>query len=531
VTLALTQALLAGHGVQHACANPQCIETHISWIVLLGEYAYKIKKPLNLGFLDYSTLALRKFYCAEEIRLNRRTAKDLYLQVVAISGSAAAPVVSPIDSDRPVAAEVFEYAVKMRRFPQSQLLTSLAQNNLLDATVVESLARTIARFHLSLAKTVPSKFQLRDRIQGPVLDNFKHLVALALPERQQALTDLEGWSEKEYQRLEASLQRRYEQGDIRECHGDMHLDNILYDGRQCLVFDCIEFNPALYWIDTASDFAFTAMDLQVRTHAHHARQLLNEYLALTGDYDMLQVLHYYLVYRALVRAKVHAIQASQSRGNAFHEHHDQCWRYLRRAQEYCQPTPRGMVLMCGFSGSGKTTIARQLAQASGFIHLRSDVERKRLFGLRHDASSQQLKLNIYTADADTLTKSRLLHLSQEIFNAGYGVIIDATFIRAGWRQSFLELASQLSMPIRILQCQVSADEAQTRLANRQGDASEATFEQFLAQQTAFDPFTNDEQRLLVTVNTQEASAVASTLTALTHWLQTPTLSSGTFNPQ
>ncbi|MDB9942390.1 AAA family ATPase [Pseudomonadales bacterium] len=521
MTLALTQALLAGHGVQHACTNPRCIETHISWIVLLGEYAYKIKKPLNLGFLNYSTLALRKFYCAEEIRLNRRTAKDLYLQVVAISGTAAAPVVTAIDSGQQSTAEVFEYAVKMRRFPQSQLLTALAQHDQLNETVVESLARTIARFHLSLAKTVPEAFQPRDRIQGPVLDNFRHLLALALPERRQLLTDLQRWSETEYQRLEACLQRRCEQGNIRECHGDLHLDNILFDGQQCIVFDCIEFNPALYWIDTASDFAFTAMDLQIRTHADHARQLLNEYLALTGDYDMLHVFHYYLVYRALVKAKVHAIQAGQSRGQAIHEHHDQCWRYLRRAQDYCQPEPRGMVLMCGFSGSGKTTIARQLAQSTGFIHLRSDVERKRLFGLSHDANSQQLNLNIYTAEADTLTKSRLLDLSQEIYNAGYGVIIDATFIRADWRHSFLSLARQRSTPIRILQCQVSADETRTRLANRQGDASEATFEQFLAQQTAFDPFTDAEQSLLVTVNTQEASEITSTLTALTHWFQTP----------
>jgi len=511
VTQALTQALLAGRGIDHSCANPQCIETHISWVILLGDYAYKIKKPLNLGFLDYTSLDLRQFYCTEELRLNRRTAPSLYLCVVGISGSAARPVVKAIHPDQPLPQAIFEYAVKMRRFPQSQLLGRLALEDRINEPVVNALAKALANFHSSLAKTVPPGFQLRERIHGPVLDNFQQLRSLARLVPQEALETLQLWSEREYLRIEDRLRLRYQQGHIRECHGDLHLDNILFDGNQCTVFDGIEFNPDLYWIDTASDLAFTCMDLQVRAQPGHAKHLLNTYLAHTGDYGMLEVFNYYCVYRALVRAKVEGIRAKQSVSTSTTAHVVRCQKYISHAQAFCQPRLLGLVLMCGYSGSGKTTLARQLGKLTGFIHLRSDVERKRLFGLSLDANSHSQFIDIYTEQASEQTKLRLLELCKEIISAGYGVIIDATFLSAGWRQPFLQLASKLSLPIKILHCQVSADAARQRLMNRQADASEATFNQFLHQQAAFEPFAGAEKNALVAVNTEDQSEIESVL--------------------
>lgn len=517
MSLQLAQALLAGRGVDHACDQPLMLETHISWVVLLGPFAYKIKKPLNLGFLDYSELVLRKACCDEELRLNRRTAANLYLAVIAFSGSASDPQLAVAGTTEP--ADVFEYAVQMLRFPQEQILTNLASQHQLKHHVVDALAQAIADFHTRLAATVPEGFDCQARILEPAGDNFRHLAQLLEAHQQPGLELLRTWSEATYQQASADMAQRYADGHIRECHGDLHLSNILFDGDQCVLFDAIEFNPQLYWIDTASDLAFTVMDLDVQLGAAAANRLLNEYLARSGDYGLLAVFNYYLAYRSMVRAKVHAIQASQA-GNEAPWHHQQCQAYLNQARRYSEPRPVGLILMCGLSGSGKTTVARQLAAATGFIHLRSDVERKRLYGLEPEASSREQDLDIYTASASELTRTTLLQLTQELINQGYGVIVDATFITADWRQGFLDAAQQLSVVAKIVHCQVSTPAARTRLAQRQGDASEATFAQFLNQQTAFEPFSPTELPLVWPLNTEDPDAAEVLADAATAFFQT-----------
>lgn len=504
MSLQLAQALLAGKGVEHDCGHPRLLETHISWVVLLGPFAYKIKKPLNLGFLDYSNLALRKACCEEELRLNRRTAANLYLQVIAFSGSPTEPQLTVAGATDP--ADVFEYAVQMARFPQEQILSNLASQQQLDDRVIDALALAIANFHNHLAATVPPGFDCQARILAPARDNFQHLTQLLQDHQQPQLERLRAWTEASYQQASANLAQRYADGYIRECHGDLHLSNILFDGDQCLLFDAIEFNPQLYWIDTASDLAFTVMDMNVQLGAAAANRLLNEYLARSGDYGLLAVFNFYLAYRSMVRAKVHAIQSGQA-GNDAAAHQQHCQAYLAQTHRYSKPRPVGLILMCGFSGSGKTTVARRLAAATGFIHLRSDIERKRLHGLAPEASSRQQGLDIYTAQASSLTKARLLQLTRQIIGHGYGVIVDATFITADWRQSFLEIANQHSVTARIIHCQVSAPAAKARLAERQGDASEASYNQFVSQQAAFEAFRTSELALLWPLDTEDPAAV------------------------
>lgn len=491
----LVRSLLKGEGVFHACDNPQLIETHISWLVLLGDYAYKLKKPVNLGFIDCSTLALRKHYCEEELRLNRRTAPDIYLDVQPISGTEAAPRLG--DNRQP-----FEYAVRMRRFDNDQLLDRLAQSNQVDEPVVLALADAIANFHAGAARLRPDQgFATPKAVRQPVEDNFHILETMLSESPNRKLMDrLHAWSDKEFRHREINFDERRETGFVRECHGDLHLGNILYSDRQCILFDCIDFNDALRWIDTASDIAFTIMDLEARVGSQPAWLLLNEYLQLTGDYGALAVMDYYKVYRALVRAKVAAIRADQdsTQANALQQDIND---HLELAAEFTQSRQPFMLLMSGASGTGKTWLARKLAPSLEAIHIRSDVERKRLFKLDIISDSHAHGVDIYTDAANQRTFNTLSQLAEGIIAEQFPVIIDATFIEHSLRQKFIELAQRLEVPWAIVSSEAPAAIVKTRLASREGDASEAGFQQYLDQLARMDAFDESESQHLVRVDT------------------------------
>ena len=276
----------------------EVIETHISWVLLTGQYVYKIKKPVNFGFLDFSTLEKRHLYCEEEVRLNRRLAPQLYIGVVAIHGTEEHP---NIKSQGPV----IEYAVKMKQFPQSTQLDRLLAEKGLDNAVIDKLAGKVARFHLAIDSVAKdSGFGDLEHIQQPVLDNFSHIRGCiddknVIP----LLNKLEDWTKKKLKLLNETIQQRKDLGFIRECHGDMHLRNIALWNDEIIIFDCIEFNMNFYWIDVVSEIAFLVMDLEDRKHHAFARRFLNSYLEITGDYEGLRLLRFYKVYRAMVRAK------------------------------------------------------------------------------------------------------------------------------------------------------------------------------------------------------------------------------------
>lgn len=512
MTRQLAQSLLHGKGVNHDCQDPQLLETHLSWVVLLGPFAYKLKKPLDLGFVDYSKLDGRRHFCNQELLLNQRTAPDMYLAVVAIAGSPSSPIITQNRRQN----GIFEYAVKMRRFPQFQLLSQWLSRGELDPAAMNTLATTIADFHQRLPPLYPDPFAVEDRVRGPARDNFLQLARLcgtADENVSAALSRVRDWEEDTFARLHAHFHQRHHNGHTRACHGDLHLNNIIFDGNRCQLFDCIEFSEQLAWIDTANDLAFTLMDLDNQQAQACSWHLLNDYLAITGDHELLPVLAYYRSYRAMVRAKVLALQADQltKANNKKQQLQSRCTGYLNLADHYAKPGALGLVLVCGLSGSGKTFLARQLGPRCGFIHVRSDVERKRLFNLPISASSHAAGLDIYTALASEHTLTRLLAVTATCLEAGYGVIVDATFIRRTWRAAFFALAEQHHLRPVIVECQVSDAAARTRLAQRQGDASEADYAQYVQQQVRWEPFDADESRHLITVDTQDAAETSTAL--------------------
>lgn len=505
----LAKTMLTGTGLSHPCDNPQLIETHISWLVLAGEFAYKIKKPVDLGFVDFTTLYKRRLYCEAEVRLNRRTAPDIYLEVISISGTEDQPVIAGLEDGHQAP---FEYAVKMRRFPNEDILARLAAKGKLDGDIILKLAGAIADFHESIKSEFVDpgmKSTAMDRVKQPADDNFAALMQMGGAKGKQVLlATLRGWSDNFLAAHMADFAQRAQQGAVRECHGDLHLANIFFNAGKCTLFDCIEFSEELRWIDVANDIAFTVMDLHHHGEPNLAHQLINDYLQHTGDYDSLTVMVFYLVYRAMVRAKVAGIRAGQDPAHG-DDLSAECMHYLELANSFTLPRARCLIMMSGLSGAGKTTVGRQLAAELGAIHIRSDVERKRLFGLGLTESSQVRGIDIYNATANDRTFGELERLAGNIVRGGYPVVVDATFIHRGDRDRFEALAAKLDIPWGIVECTCDEETTRERLRNRHGDASEAGFEQYLDQREQVDSFNDQELRHRVVVDTTLTTILAT----------------------
>ncbi len=482
----------------HPIQSVRVIETHISWILLTGDYAYKIKKPLDLGFLDFSTLGKRLAACREEVRLNRRLAPDIYMAVVPITGTPEAPRVNG-------EGEAFEYAVKMRQFPDEATFDRLDAEGGMTAQHVEAIAATLARFHLDSCDkaAADSPYGTPGAVWKPVAQNFAQIAPHLENAADRDLLDaLSRWSESEHARLAPLMAQRKQNGFVRECHGDLHLGNLAWVDGRLVVFDCIEFSPALSWIDIQSDIAFFYMDLLQRGHTDWAWLFLNLWLEQTGDYEGLALLRYYAVYRAMVRAKVAAIRMAQLSGTEREAALKDVRALLGLAMRFIDSLHASLSITHGLSGSGKSTVTRSLMQTPGAIRLRSDIERKRMAGL--DAltrTNSGLGEKLYTSDATRQTYERLAELAGTLLDAGWPVIVDATFL-ARWQRDLLrETAKARSLEFRILDFPAPVETLKSRIQQRarEGkDASEADLAVLRHQLETAEPLAGDE--LAETVN-------------------------------
>jgi len=471
----------------HEVKQLRLFETHISWVVLTGEFAYKIKKPVYLGFLDFSTLALRKQACDDEVRLNRRLAPETYLAVVAITGNPDKPHIEG-------SGTAFEYAVKMRQFSPDDTMDKLSDRGELGVEHIDALASRLAQFHLyeSAATRADQLYGDPASIFKPVEDNFRILDGLLADSVQkQCLSLLHRWCSAEHERLTPLMLKRRQQGKVRECHGDLHLGNLAWSDGQLIIFDCIEFSPQLRWIDVMSEVAFCFMDLLHRSQRELAFRFLNAWLEICGDYEGVVLLRYYAVYRAMVRAKVAALRAQQSAGN-----NTVVDEYLQLAQQLIQPKSLELWITHGFSGCGKTTQSQKLLQERGMVRVRSDVERKRLAGIRATASSSnRIQEGLYTPEASRRTYTHLSKMAAGLLDNGWPVIVDATFLFRWQRNMFREIARKHSAQLHLLD--IHADPATlrqhiTQRAVMGGDASEANLQVLQHQIETSEPLGSDE---------------------------------------
>lgn len=492
----------------------RCIETHISWVLLDGEHAWKLKKPVRLGFLDFGSAEVREKFCHEELRLNRRLAPDLYLDVIAIRGSREQPRID--GSDPPI-----DHAVRMRQFPSGALLSERLAAGRLDGADIDRLATRIAAFHEGAPAVGADAGALEGGGSDDGFGSAAHieaatarvLDALAGEFDDRRVDRLRAWCEAEGARLRPAFERRRAEGKVRECHGDLHLANAVVLGDEVTAFDCIEFDPDLRWIDVQSEVAFLAMDLMAHARSDLAFRFLDAWLACSGDYEGVPVLRYYLVYRALVRAMVAAIRAGQraagdapttAPADAPAAAPAGAPDYLALADRLAHLRDPRLLITHGLSGSGKSHLAARLLEQAGALRLRSDVERKRLFGLRPLASSGSGPgAGIYRPEDSRRTYARLLALATIALDAGWPVIVDATFLRAAERDAFREAARARGLPFAILHCRADADLLRERVrAREQGgsDPSEAGLAVLERQLANQEPLRADERPLAIEVD-------------------------------
>lgn len=452
----------------------EVIETHISWVLLLPQFAYKIKKPVRLAFLDYSTPQLRRHFCEEEVRLNRRFAPSLYLGVSRVTGTPAQPALDG-------AGPVLDYAVRMRRFPAGSLFSERAAAGTLGAADIDRLAQMLGASHASAPATCDAAGTVA--LSGRTLLALEGCAAVLPPEERAALRD---WIASAGGEVDALWQARRAAGHARECHGDLHLANLVELEGEVAAFDCIEFDAGLRCIDVVEDVAFTHMDLAARGFPALAARFLNGWLELTGEYEGLPGLRLCLVYRALVRA-----MAEHLRGAAAAAGH-----YAAQALAWSRPASPRLAITHGLPGSGKTWRSQRWLEAQGGIRIRSDVERKRLFGLDRLADSRASGVQIYTAEATLQTYGRLFALARLVLQAGWPVVLDAAFLREDERAQAQALAAAQGVPFSILGCEAPPDVLRQRLAARQGDASEADGFVLEKLRAAAQPLRPDERALL-----------------------------------
>lgn len=495
----LIDSLLNPACYPHPVEAVEKIETHISWLLLAGDFVYKIKKPVDFGFLDFSVLSQRQFFCHEELRLNRRLAAAFYLDVVGIGGSAEKPILG--------AEPAFEYAVKMRRFAEDQLLDHLLLHDKLSAQHFQSLAQTLAQFHADLPPAaINSGFGDTEAIALPARQNFQQLSQLLNASYAEQLTGLQAASELEFSRCLPLFTQRLQTGKVRECHGDLHLGNIVLIDNQPMPFDGIEFNPALRWIDVINDIAFLLMDLQQRERPDLAYAFLDRYLQASGDYAGLAVLKFYLGYRAMVMAKVTAIRAAQIGRSA---NLAQTERYLALAEQFYTPRQPALIITFGLPGCGKTMLSQLVLERYPVIRIRSDVERKRLFGLQaHERSNPVVSRDMYSPETTRRVYQQILMLARNILQCGFSVIVDAAFLKQPERESFKHLAEQLAIPFAILAISTEDRLQRQRLNQRQNDASEADVAVLDKLKSAYEVLSTSEREYAVElVNNGSVQAV------------------------
>jgi len=508
---AALRSLLAPEAYPHTVRAVELVETHVSWILLTGEFAYKIKRPVQYAFIDMRQLERRAFLCQEELRLNRRFAPDLYLEVCAITSVSGAARIA-------AEGEIIEYAVRMRQFDRAAELDRLLLAERVETDELESFGRTLADIHAALpAASAAEPWGHPAQIRALILQNLSECAQSCVLARGGAqLNTLQAALDRKLQEAEPWLSARREHCCVRECHGDLHSRNIVRLGARLYAFDCMEFEPAFRWIDVADEIALLLADLEAGGYPGHAHAFLHGYLSQSGDYQACRLLDLYQAHRALVRAKVAALRATDVMGSDAQEGlRAEQVRLIECASRTLRSRVPQLLLMCGVAGSGKTWLAQRLAPRLRAVLLRSDVERKRRAGLSaHARSGSALDQDLYSPELSADLYQHLARCAQDILSGGYNAIVDASFARGADRARFRSLATQLGVDVRIIHCDAPRALLRERVLQRQRaatDESEADVRVLDWQLTQFEPIRADENMTVIEVETGVPDTVSEVL--------------------
>ncbi len=510
-------SLLRPEAFAHPVRDVTLVETHISWVILTGEFAYKIKRPVKYPFVDLRDVERRAYFCHEEIRLGRRFAPDLYLDVCDVTAREDG---ARIGGDGPV----FEHAVRMRQFSRDDELDRLLLAGRIEPDELRRFGRSLSRIHSRLPSPVDGQRLGRAEATAQIIRvNLAECIDAAEPcGVGEVLAALRGPLEERLASLEPLMVRRFEQGRVRECHGDLHTGNVTRYLGKLVAFDSIEFEPAFRWIDVADEVSFLLVDLRRMGRPEHGRAFVDGYLGESGDYQACRLLSLYEAHRGLVRAKIAALKAAAKDDEAERRPHIEELRAFARCAENALGSRRPrLVATMGLSGSGKTFLARRLAAAVGAVHVRTDVERKRLAGLAElEASRAGLAEGVYGADMSERVYERLMTCADDALSGGWSVVVDGTFLRRADRQKLGELAARHGIAAELVRCTAPRDVLLERLALRAaegGDASEADAEVLGLQETRAESITPAEGFRLLEVDTSNEAALDRAVAELERW--------------
>jgi uncharacterized protein len=507
-------ALLHPQAYPHPVGEVQLIETHVSWVLLAGEFAYKIKRPVQYPFIDLRDSERRRFLCEEELRLNRRFAPELYLEVSCITSD---------DGRARIAGEgaLLESAVRMRRFDGEDALDRLLARFQVAHGELEAFGRQLADIHAGLpVAPTGSAWGRPAAIQALLARNLDECAGAArVFGAEDAVIGLRRPLQDCLALAAQTMAARWANGRIRECHGDLHSRNVVRLGTRLVPFDCLEYEPAFRWIDVADEVAFLASDLCARQRPSHAHAFVSGYLAQSGDYPACRLLRLYEAHRALVRAKIAALSAADSGGHSdletLREEHGKLVALASRKLARHAPV---LLLMCGLSGSGKTWMARQLAERLLAVHVRSDVERKRGAGL--DAlvrSRSDVAAGLYSSGTSAQVYDDLARAAEDILQGGLTAVIDATFLRREQRTRFAQLGARMGVLVRLIHCEAPVHILRARIAARTvsgNDPSEADESVLDWQLSRFELPKADEAVAPIRIQTAEPGALEKALCAV-----------------
>jgi aminoglycoside phosphotransferase family enzyme/predicted kinase len=481
----IAQALLKPKAYPQAPGKIELVQTQMSFVFLADEYVYKVKKAVDLGYLDYTTLEKRQFYCQQEVELNRRLCPEVYLGVVPITREKGAISVEG-------RGEVIEYAVKMRRLPQEAMMDVLLDNDRVSPQMITKVSQKLAAFHrqAETSATISAFGEIKAIVRNTD-ENFdqteKYIGKTISKELYQRIKDYtDGFIEEN-----ASLfAKRIADGRIRDCHGDLHVAHICFTDGIC-IYDCIEFNDRFRYCDVASEVAFLAMDLDHHRRADLARIFVDAYVAESRDSELGKLLAFYKCYRAYVRGKVESFKLDDPYIAPAEKSHtlEVATSYFDLAYVYTRARPM-LFITVGLVGTGKTFLAQALAKRLGLAVISSDVARKQLAGIPvTEHRFEEFDSGIYSAEFSTKTYNKMFSEAKHILSGGGSAILDASFIKAEERLKAKRLAEEMNTDFFILECTLDEESIKQRLAQRleQGSASDGRWEIYQPQKTAFEP--------------------------------------------
>jgi len=488
----MVEAMMRSRFYPDSPARIELKQTHISYVFIAGDFVYKVKKAVHFPFLNCSKLTQRFLFCCEEVRLNARLSPRVYLGVFAILKRGDSFVLGPeVTAEHP---EAVEYAVKMRRLPEDRMLDRLIAAGQVDSLTIRAIAKRIAEFHASAPSsrgwTYGSALSICRDVIGDIVQN-KEFVGHTLREDQFAA--IEAYCRAFVCAHWRALNDRTLEGWVREGHGDLRAEHVCLAGNEIDVIDCVEFSERLRYDDVASEIAFLAMDLDRLGAPGLADELVEAYAEITGDEDLGVFVPFYKCYRACVRGKVESLRSLEREVGA--EDRESARQlassYFELASHYALGTSLALIVVCGLSGSGKSTVARILHHRKGFKVINSDRVRKRLAAVpAHEHVFTDYRANIYSDKFTKFTYDTMLAEAERLLSDGCGAILDATFKASADRQLAFALATRHGVPVLFVECVVSEEEVMRRLARREsikGEVSDATPEVHRKQRAEFQP--------------------------------------------